>query len=591
MAHCVLVAGEHWKVTTGEHNMGTNHCSMEHVGVAFDSLRAAGVPRDRIIVIAQIEERREWLRRAIASGEPRCTSAAADGLDDDEKAAIEASREIYTRKLVALEDCCGGIIREGGADYDADAVNPETVFNVLTAALNDAPSPATGPIVPRDCQGIALMIYSHGCSHETAPLDGEYYRNLLTTIPCDVCGKPHPVVEEASEATQPDHEHVSLRTNEWYIHLPHNAPAAAQAAVATQGPAGSAAETGADQAGRMVQAEIVAAYEGVAHSEHPHPFSLLYWQILFRIYHRRFSAAPSTPMLVLLNSCRSGGLTKFLEQELVDQTYGVHDWPLYVMSSSQAERDAVVGGLWTSWFKGLRNLQPATLARTDADGPHGLGAAATVSAYFDQVAAEYNKTHLYDLTNRLMSSWQIAQQDRAESGAFVTSLHRDCLPGGRVDYTALQRLVLDYDIQPRLYCVHCSHFSRGGARDGAGGGLLCSSCEREWVRGGHTEPPTQPDITQDRQAAVDQLLAVARQAEQAIARPWAWSGARSDFGTSSLRKFLLGLGEGSRLQGQDRRQELGADLAPHTDVGTSRRCLAVPANAASCRQESPSMRA
>ena len=577
MAHCVLVAGEHWKVTTGEHNMGTNHCSMEHVGAAFDSLRAAGIPRDRIIVIAQIEERREWLRRAIASGEPRCTSAAADGREDDEEAAVEASREMYRRKLAALEDCCGGIIREGGADYDAEAVNPETVFNVLTAALNDAPSPARGPIVPRDCQGIALMIYSHGCSHETAPIDGEYYRNLLTTIPCDVCGKPHPAVGEASEAAQPDHEHVSLRTNEWYIHLPHNAPAAAQAAVkAAQEPAAS--ETVADQPGATAVAEIVAAYEGIAHSEHPHPYSLLYWQILFRIYHRRFSAAPSIPMLVLLNSCRSGGLSKFLEQEHVDRTYGVHDWPLFVMSSSQAERDAVVGGLWTSWFKGLRNLQPVTTVRTGTDV---RDAAATVSVYFDQVAAEYNKSHLYDLTNRLMSSWHIAQQNRADSGVFVTSL-RDCLPGGCVDYTALQRFVLEHDIQPRLYCVQCTHFSRGGARDGAGGGLLCSSCEREWVRGGHTEPPMQPDTTQDRQAAVDQLLAVARQAEQAIARPWAWSGARSDFGTSSLPEFLLGLGEGSPLQGQDHREELGADLAPRgeTGGGAKRRCLAVHANAA-----------
>jgi hypothetical protein len=86
---------------------------------------------------------------------------------------------------------------------------------------------------------------------------------------------------------------------------------------------------------------MVAMYEGIAHSQHPHPYSLLYWQILFKIYHRRFSAAPGVPMLVLLNSCRSGGMSKFLEQELVDRTYGVHDWPLYVMSSSQAERDAV----------------------------------------------------------------------------------------------------------------------------------------------------------------------------------------------------------------------------------------------------------
>ena len=70
MAHCVLVAGEHWKLATGERNMGTNHCSREHVGFAFDRLAALGVPRRRIIVIAQLAERREWLRKAAASGRP-----------------------------------------------------------------------------------------------------------------------------------------------------------------------------------------------------------------------------------------------------------------------------------------------------------------------------------------------------------------------------------------------------------------------------------------------------------------------------------------------------------------------------------------
>eukprot|EP01043_Picozoa_sp_COSAG02_P058822 COSAG02_NODE_7387_length_3038_cov_1.543042_1_plen_585_part_00 len=584
MAHCVLVAGEHWKVTTGEHNMGTNHCSMEHVGAAFDSLRAAGVPRDRIIVIAQVEERREWLRRAIASGKPRCTSAAADGQEADDETAADASRRIYRRKLAALEELCGGIIREGGADYDGDAVNPETVFNVLTGALKDEPHSQSGPIVPRDCQGIALMVYSHGCSHETAPLDGEYYRNLLTTTPCDACGKPHPPAAEASATTQLDHEHVSLCTNEWYVHLPHNAPSAAQATVAANESAETSAETG---AATVVQPEIVAAYEGIAHSEHPHPYSLLYWQILFRIYHRRFSVAPSVPMLVLLNSCRSGGLSKFLEQELVDRIYGVHSWPLYVMSSSQAERDAVVGGLWTSWFNNLDILQPVTDAHvtTGADALPALETVPTVSGYFAQVAAEYNKGHTYDLTNRLLASWQVPTlQAGADSGEFVTALHSECLSGGCIDYTALERFMRKHDIQPHLHCVQCKHFSRGGSRDGPCEGLLCSSCERDWVRAGHTNPLEQPEATHEGGAAVDQLLVAAKQAEQAIARPWAWSGARSDFGMSSLRDFLLGLRCQSQLQGQDKRK-LGLMLTPdaeidNMDMRTKRRCRAIdPASA------------
>jgi len=349
MAYCVLVAGEHWKLTTGEHNMGTNHCSMEHVGAAFDALRVIGVPRSRIIVIAQVEERREWLRGAIVTGLPTCVSGDAEA-----ETVREASRQIYRHKLAVLEQRCGGIIREGGADYDGESVNPETIFNVLTAALDDVkPSRGPlGPVVPRDASGVALMIYSHGCSHETASLDGEYWRHLVTTTPCDVCGKPHPLTtDHEASAEHPDHDHVSLRTNEWYIHLPHNAPTAAPKAVSQKATTVAVAEIGqegtvdaADETANMgetlhdVGAKL---YEGIAHSEHPHPYSLLYWQILFKIYHRRFSVAPDSPILVLLNSCRSGGMSKFLEQDLVDRTYGVHDWPLFIMSSSQAERDAV----------------------------------------------------------------------------------------------------------------------------------------------------------------------------------------------------------------------------------------------------------
>ena len=572
MAHCVLVAGEHWKVTTGEHNMGTNHCSMEHVGAAFDSLRAAGVPRDRIIVIAQIEERREWLRRAIATGEPRCTSAAADRQETGDEAAAEASRKIYQRKLAALEQTCGGIIREGGADYDSEAVNPETVFNVLTGALNNEPCQESGPIVPRDCQGIALMIYSHGCSHETAPIDSEYYRHLLTTTLCDVCGKPHPPAD--ASATQPDHEHVSLRTNEWYVHMPHNAPSATQAVAAVNKSAVPEAVTSTVvNTSVVVQQDIVAAYEGIAHSEHPHPYSLLYWQILFRIYHRRFSAAPSVPMLVLLNSCRSGGLSKFLEQEIVDRTYGVRNWPLYVMSSSQAERDAVVGGLWTSWFTKLETLQPAADpdATTGIDLLPALDSGPTVSEYFAEVAAQYNESHTYDLTNRLMASWQVPNtQALADSGEFVTALRDECLFGGRIDYTALRQFVQKYDIRPHLHCVQCKLFSRGGSRDGPGGGLLCSSCERSWDR---AEPPVPPETAHEGEAAVDQLLSAAKQAEQAIARPWAWSGAQSDFATRSLRDFLLGPLRRPKSRGEDKR-EVCLHFAPDAelDVGVKRRC-------------------
>jgi hypothetical protein len=240
MAYCVLVAGEHWKLTTGERNMGTNHCSLEHVGEAYDSLRENGVPRGRIIVVAQIEEARAWLRAAVTTGEPSCCSVQGEE-------GRQRSRQIYASKLSELERRCGRIIAEGGADYDGEQVNPGTVVEILTAGL---PGLAAAPPVQTERTeqrsnvpagaGILLAIYSHGCSHETAA--GGHYQRLIASVPCDVCNLPHDVTPASAAAaaaggviSQPpdgavasaqdepydhehsgyDHEHISFKTNEW----------------------------------------------------------------------------------------------------------------------------------------------------------------------------------------------------------------------------------------------------------------------------------------------------------------------------------------------------------------------------------------
>ena len=510
MAHCVLVAGEHWKLATGERNMGTNHCSLEHVGFAFDRLTALGVPRRRIIVIAQLAERREWLRKAAASGRPCCTSSASASAEPDE-AGLELSRRIYAQKLATLEESCAGIIRSGGADYDFDAVNPETVVRVLTGALDAQPAEqaAAGPVVPRDCAGTFLGIYSHGCSHETADLDGDHWRRLMATIPYDVCGKPHPLPPPATDGAgaaegkregEPDHEHISLRTNEWYIHMPHSAPSAV---------------TGAPESATPM-------FDGIAHAQHEHPYSLLYWQILFRCYHRRFAQAPHVPMLVLLNSCRSGGMAKFLEQPIADKYYRCKDWPLYVMSSSQAERDAVVGGLWTNWFKALAS---------DGDVSRGE----SFEQFFERIRQDYNRSTNYDITNRLAASWQPSTEEGART--FVADL-RACLASGAVDNGALTQLIKRHGVQPRLNCIMCESFGRAKA-GGAGGGLLCSQCERTWSEDHSSPPPAPPATAPGSDANVAALLESAKKAESQVARPWAWCGTRSAIANADLRGFLL----------------------------------------------------
>jgi hypothetical protein len=354
----VLVAGEHWKLVSGERNMGTNHCSLEHVGEAFDALRAAGVPRSRIIVVAQLAEARDWLRTAVATGHPLCVSSscgagAGAGAGAGEEAGRARSSQLYARKLAELERRCGGILAEGGADYDRTAVNPDTVYRVLTAGLGagGGGSKERGPVVPA---GVPLLfaIYSHGCSHETA--EGAHWQRLIAKIPCDVCGVPHdaenaqaPVtpadavaradpaaVENPMAIADFDHEHISFQTNEWYIHMPHEAPSSCNGATAA--------------AGTREQ-----LYGGIAHEVHPHPYSLLYWQILFKAFYARFAHGATAaagqqkhpskdqappPIVAIINACRSGGMATFLSREQFDATHGVQNWPLFMMCSSQPVR-------------------------------------------------------------------------------------------------------------------------------------------------------------------------------------------------------------------------------------------------------------
>jgi len=600
-AVCVLVAGEHWKLATGERNMGTNHCSLEHVGEAFDALRAAGVPRDRIIVIAQLAEAREWLREAIQSGEPLCASVGGDE-------GRARSRNTYTRKLAELERRCGGILAEGGADYDRSDVNPETVYRVLTAGLDsssDTGQPVggglTGPVVPA---GAALLfaVYSHGCSHETA--EGTDWDRLITKIPCDVCGRPHitldpgnalPPAPGAGTARAPaaepgqakagsdsvlgdpsnaalqrsaahiaakvyDHEHMSFQTNEWYIHLPYSAPSCVS---------GGAANTN-------------GLYAGIAHAVHPHPYSLLYWQILFKAFHRRFvhSLQPARksppPIVALLNSCRSGGMAKFLGREQFEVMYGVQSWPLFIMCSAQPEKDAVVGGLWTLWFQQVANLgqsqaqdQPKCRSATGTKRPREIvtescaklsqetcllphpclefSPVLSIGNVFRRVSMLYNRRESYDLKNRIMSEWLVPPDVLDEAiAALDDALGLGWRPGGRMevhsercggqgfDYEELDALARTFRITARRNCLRCKVWART-CIGGNGRGLLCSGCERGWVG----PPPTTPDDERKSESPL-QLGALVRRVEGQIARPIATWGRRSGVDRLSLREFLLG---------------------------------------------------
>jgi hypothetical protein len=118
----VLVAGEHHTVSK---SLG-GHASMTSIGDAFDILRLR-LPRDRIIVIAQLEECRKWHDQEF--------ELKVKDVKDSKSA--ERQRPMWEEKKESFQKHLGGLMSDGGADYDEAMVNPDTVLRVILGEKSD----------------------------------------------------------------------------------------------------------------------------------------------------------------------------------------------------------------------------------------------------------------------------------------------------------------------------------------------------------------------------------------------------------------------------------------------------------------------
>lgn len=134
-AHFVLVGGEAAEWHGGEpHLRQFQHTSLGFVGEAYERLRAGGVPRRNIIVIAQLADYLGML----AVGEAGELSAAT-GIPS----------HYYAEQRARTECMCQRLLEEGGAHYDGKAVNPATVWSVLLGEHHTSPSEAqVGSVLP-----------------------------------------------------------------------------------------------------------------------------------------------------------------------------------------------------------------------------------------------------------------------------------------------------------------------------------------------------------------------------------------------------------------------------------------------------------
>lgn len=299
----VLVGGEHPDLGGAYGAWGIEHCSLKHIGQAYDRLRKH-FPRSQIIVIAQLAETLAHLSKSAETGESRI---APEGSCEP-----AASRALWQFHRDLVRHACEKLLEEGGAQYDGVSVNAGTILSVL---LGESINVAGNVVVPRiGCSSVHLAVYSHGDMHGTTAL-AEH------VVPCDVCGSPHACSEFV------DHEHESQFSQEWYLHMPHPSH-------------------------RKTPELQWVAIENARRPEH-----YLYATQLRAALMALRQDRPCMPLCVLLNACRSGGALKWL-RDLQTESWAkgllrLHDWPILMISSCGATQDALVGGMWTAWFDQL----------------------------------------------------------------------------------------------------------------------------------------------------------------------------------------------------------------------------------------------
>mmetsp|Transcript_31596 Transcript_31596/g.73671 ORF Transcript_31596/g.73671 Transcript_31596/m.73671 type:complete len:453 (-) Transcript_31596:171-1529(-) len=321
----VLIGGEHWKTTTGERWLG-HHCSVRWIGRAYEAL-VDHFGRENIIVMTQLTEVHSWLREAARHGLPLFTSGITE----------EESAKRWSTLLREMEVDCRRLL-EDGVHYEGKACNPGTVLDVLAGNS----SCVDGPVLPQSGSACAVIgLYSHGWSHTVYPEETAEQQRLEAMVTCDLCGQPH--TGESCSAGCP--EHSSLRTREWYMHMPHEVP--------------------------EERRREAAGYGHVCTLGHEHPFSLLYSTQLMLCLQKMFEMAPSRPVVVLHNYCGSGGALKWMRQRSYQTYTSLRQWPLAMVSSS-AELEGAIPGLlplfcrrlaqWFTQSHGGAESSPETIA-------------------------------------------------------------------------------------------------------------------------------------------------------------------------------------------------------------------------------------
>lgn len=404
-SYFVLIGGESCD-TQGAvlHNREYLHTSLHFVAQAYDQLRSAGVPRAQIITIVQLED---YLRSPL----------------------LEEGSYARTSTLQS----CRRLLAEGGADYDFEMVNSGTVYAVLLGLQSEE----FPKVVPNNSSTKSLFfaIYTHGNCHPavsspdavpTSELERRQREasqaraeaSLMSEedkFPADQ-STPSPTMSPIMRRAVPDN--IPSDENEWYAHFPY--PCQPQ-----------------EYAEQMYA--FVSTHGGHTNG-HKAPECQLYAthiaMIVTRLCHQQ---EHYRPVVGLLNFCMSGGGLDFMRREGFRSFYRPERWPVYIMSSSQANKDALVGGLWAAYFPCLAELLSTgkSLTTSTVTGEHDY----TLHGLYLTAKALYRKKNVYELFGHITHSAypSSGKSFRSHLQPLLTSGEH-----GEPDFGAIAQLQRDY---------------------------------------------------------------------------------------------------------------------------------------------------
>ena len=245
-----------------------------------------------------------------------------------------------------------------------------------------------GKVVPPSATSIFFGIYSHGEKHPT--VDG-------------------------IESDDPF-------KNEWFAHLPHPA-----------------------DDDEMYEYVATSGAKGYGRN---HPRYYLYGSQIRAVLAHLFAVKPDRPVIGLLNYCLSGGNLHFMKNRAARQAYGADEWPLLLMSSAKATQEALVAGMWSTWFHHLSQVIAT-----------GGKSTVTFQELYDNAQEEYYKENVYELMNLVKS---LRTVEHTYQNIFHVELQHALTagPGGRPDLDMIETLESNYRQGKRLLTSTCDfvHF-------------------------------------------------------------------------------------------------------------------------------------